>query len=131
MISGLLGSGNVQIAGGQASIPYISINYNEQNPMTGMVRVNGSTLEAYNGSSWIKFTQPYATVALSGSAESAINWAMHQERKEKEREELIKNNPALQKAYEAIKRAEENFDLLSKFVEHDKDDEEMSVSASP
>jgi hypothetical protein len=32
---------------------------------------------------------------------------------------LIANNPALEKAYEAVKRAEANFDILSKFVEND------------
>jgi hypothetical protein len=31
----------------------------------------------------------------------------------------MENNPALQKAYEAVKRAEDNFDILSKFVEDD------------
>jgi len=35
------------------------------------------------------------------------------------RKTLIENNPALQKAYAAVKRAEDNFDILSKFVEHD------------
>lgn len=34
---------------------------------------------------------------------------------------VVKDNPALQKAYEAIKRAEENFDILEKFVENDTD----------
>ena len=58
---------------------------------------------------------------------------MHQERKEKEREELIKNNPALQKAYEAIKKAEENFDIISKFVENDKEEnnEQWVAKATP
>jgi hypothetical protein len=32
---------------------------------------------------------------------------------------LIENNPALEKAYKAILRAEQNFDILSKFVEDD------------
>ena len=131
MISGLSGSGNVQVVGGQSSIPYISVNYNEQNPIMGMVRVNGSTLEAYNGSTWIQFTQPYATVTLSGTAESAINWAMKEQARAIEREQLIKNNPALQNAWNAIKRAEDNFDLLSKFVENDTNNNEEWMAASP
>jgi len=36
---------------------------------------------------------------------------------------LIENNPALQKAYAAVRRAEDNFDILAKFVEHDLDAE--------
>jgi hypothetical protein len=38
------------------------------------------------------------------------------------RKTLIKNNPALEKAYESIQRAEANFDILSKFVENDVED---------
>ena len=51
--------------------------------------------------------------------------------KEKEREALIKNNPALQNAYNAIKRAEENFDIISKFVENDEVDETWVARAAP
>ena len=35
---------------------------------------------------------------------------------------LAQNNPALMKALEAVKRAEDNFEILSKFVEHDNAD---------
>lgn len=126
MIGGLIGNGNIHVTNGNSAIPYISINYDEKNPIMGMVRVNGSTLEAFNGTSWIAFTQPYASVGLTGSAESAINWAMQQERKEKEREALIRKNPALQNAWDAIKRAEDNFDILSKFVENDTQSEEQT-----
>lgn len=126
MISGIFGTGSVIVSNGQSSLPYISVNYNEQNPMLGMVRVNGSTLEAYNGTTWIQFTQPFASITLTGSAESALNWAMREQQKALEREETIKKHPALQNAYEAIKRAENNFDIISKFVEHDKDDDHES-----
>jgi hypothetical protein len=33
---------------------------------------------------------------------------------------LAQNNPAMMKALEAIKRAEENFELLEQFVKYDK-----------
>ena len=32
------------------------------------------------------------------------------------RETLVKNNPALQKAYQAVQRAEENFDILQRIA---------------
>ena len=35
------------------------------------------------------------------------------------RDQMIKDNPVLQKAWEAIKKAEDNFDILTKFVESD------------
>jgi hypothetical protein len=35
--------------------------------------------------------------------------------------EAVQKNPALTKAFEAIAKAESNFDILAKFVEHDKE----------
>ena len=131
MIGGLIGNGSVIVTNGNSSLPYISVSYDEKNPIMGMVRVNGSNLEAFNGTSWIAFTHSFATVGLSGSAESAINWAMTEQRRAMEREQLIKNNPALQNAWDAIKRAEDNFDLLSKFVENDTNNNEEWMAASP
>lgn len=119
MIGGILGIGNVQVTNGTSSLPYIRVNYDEKNPVMGMVRVNGPNLEAFNGTSWIAFTHSFATVSLSGAAESAINWAIQEQRRSLEREQLIKNNPALKNAWDAIKRAEDNFDIISKFVEND------------
>ena len=131
MIGGILGNGSIQVSGGNSTVPYISVNYDEKNPIMGMVRVNGSNLEAFNGTSWIAFSQPFTTVGLSTAAESAINWAMKEQARAIEREQLIKNNPALQNAWNAIKRAEDNFDIISKFVENDKAEDETWMAASP
>jgi hypothetical protein len=64
-------------------------------------------------------TTSYATVDLAGDAQTTLQWAREQRDKQSKREALIKDNPALQKAMEAIARAEANFDILAKFVEHD------------
>ena len=74
----------------------------------------------------------YATVQMTPDAESLLDWAQQERARQFRREHLIKNNPALQKAYEAIKRAEENFDLLEKFVENDPvESEAEQVQSSP
>jgi hypothetical protein len=41
---------------------------------------------------------------------------------------LAQKNPALMKALEAVKRAEDNFDILSKFVENDLDAELREIA---
>jgi hypothetical protein len=88
--------------------------------MQGMLRINNSDMEVFNGNNWQMVSSSYATVSLDQDVLDVIQWARTQRQLEMNRKTLIENNPALQKAYEAVKRAEANFDILSKFVEHDK-----------
>lgn len=118
MINGINSSGRyITVSGGSISGPYISPGA----VGAGMMRWNPNmnSMEINDGNSWISMPHNYATVELNPEAESLLDWARRERDKQLQREELIKNNPALQKAYEAIQRAEENFDLLSKFVEND------------
>lgn len=114
MIKGLMGNGSVVVNGGNTSVPYV--NQNTNNPMQGMVRVWGSDMQVYDGNSWLTMSTSYATVELNGEAQSLLQWAREQKQKQADREDRIKKNPALQKAYENIKRAEENFDLIDALV---------------
>jgi hypothetical protein len=127
MIKGLMGGQGVVVSGGNTSIPYINMSSGYQsNPMQGMMRVSGSDIQVFDGSSWVTLNSSYATVELNGEVQSIIQWAREERNKQLERTKLIKDNPALQKALEAIERAEANFDLLAKFVEHDN-----TVQSSP
>lgn len=114
MIKGLIGSSNVVVSGGNTSVPYINSNMN--NPIQGMIRVSGSDMQVFDGSSWIVMNTSYATVDLSPDAQSLLQWAREQRTKEVERKSRIKKNPALQKAWENIQRAEDNFDLIDALV---------------
>jgi hypothetical protein len=71
----------------------------------------------------------YATVSLDQETQDLLQWARTQRQLELNRATLIENNPALENAYKSILRAEQNFDILSKFVENDK--EETTVSMGP
>jgi len=117
MIKGLTGTRGVTVSGGDTSLPYISPNGN--NPIQGMIRVNNTDLEVFNGTGWQSLPSSYATVSLDQDTQDLLQWARTQRTLEMNRSVLIKNNPALEKAHEAILRAEANFDILSKFVEED------------
>jgi hypothetical protein len=114
MINGLMGGSSVIVNGGNTSVPYV--NQNSSNPMQGMVRIWGSDMQVFDGSAWITMTTSYATVDLTPDAQSLLQWAREHRDKQLKREERIKNNPGLQKAWENIKRAEENFDLIDALV---------------
>ena len=118
MIKGLMGNQGVIVSGGNTSVPYV--NQNSSNPMQGMIRIWGSDMQVFDGTAWINMATSYATVSLDAEAQSLLEWARKQRQLEMNRASLIENNPALENAYRAILRAEQNFDILSKFVENDK-----------
>jgi len=121
MIKNLTGVCGLTVSGGSPSFPYIP--QNSSNPIQGMIRVNNQDLEVFNGSNWQQLSTSYATVSLDQEILDVIQWARTQRTLERNRAVLIENNPALEKAYKAILRAEQNFDILSKFVENDLDAE--------
>lgn len=117
MIKGLQGITGVTVTGGNTSLPYVSPNPN--NPMTGMIRINNTELEVFTGSNWQIISSSYATVGLDQEVLDLIQWARAQRTMALNRMTLAQNNPALMKVLERIKKAEDDFELLSKFVEYD------------
>jgi len=118
MIKGLTGITGITVSGGNTALPYVGPNAN--NPMTGMLRINNTDIEVFNGSSWQQLSTSYATVSLDQEILDIIQWARAQRTMQLNRLTLAQNNPAMLKALEAIKRAEENFELLEQFVKYDK-----------
>lgn len=121
MIKGLMGNQGVTVSGGNTALPYISSNAN--NPIQGMIRINNTDLEVFNGTAWQSLPSSYATVTLDQDTQDLLQWARTQRALERNRAVLIELNPALEKAYRAVLRAEANFDILTKFVENDLDAE--------
>lgn len=109
-----MGNTGVIISGGNTSVPYV--NQNSSNPMQGMIRVWGNDMQVFDGTTWMNMSTSYATVSLDAETQDLLQWARTQRQLELNRATLVKNNPALQKAKEAIERAEENFDLLQRII---------------
>ena len=84
----------------------------------GLVRYNPSMnrLEVNDGSVWLELINQDFTLTISDQATKAIDWATRKMSEENERERRARDNPALQKALEAIKRAENNFELIDQMV---------------
>lgn len=126
MIKNINAGFGLTVSGSINSDPYISPG----STGAGMMRWNPNMncIEVNDGNMWKQFAWSYPTVELDSNAKSVIAWAMQKMQEDSLRQQRIRNSPALQKAYEAIKRAEENFDLLEKFVEHDSDDGQVQAS---
>ena len=114
MIKGLLGTQGIKVSGGDTSVPYI--NQNTINPMTGMVRVWGSDMQVFDGTSWLNMNSSYATVSLDQEIQDLILWAKAQRQMALNRMTIAQNNPSLMKALEKLKKAEDNFDILQRIV---------------
>jgi hypothetical protein len=126
MLKGLTGVCGVTVSGGNPSLPYI--NPNPNNPIQGMIRVNGSDFQVFDGHSWQQLATGYSTVSLDQEILDVIQWARTQRTIALNRMTLAQNNPALMRALEAVKRAEDNFEFLSKFVEDQLDRELREIA---
>jgi hypothetical protein len=121
MLKGLTSGKGTVVSGGNYGYPYIPMN--STNPIQGMLRLNNQDMQVFDGSSWITVGASYASVDLDVDTQSLLEWARTERTRQNLRLERIRNNPALQKAYEAIQRAEANFDILDKIVGDDLDAE--------
>jgi hypothetical protein len=87
----------------------------------GQVRYNPSMnrLEVNDGAVWLELRNPNVELSLSTQATKAIEWALRKMEVETERERRAEHNPALQKALEAVRRAEEQYELIDQLVGKD------------
>lgn len=115
MIKGIMGQQGVIVDAGNTSLPYVS--QNDSNSFQGLMRIRGNDIQYYDNGVWNILPSSYATVRLEPHTEALLKWCEAQQQMSFRRLELAKDNPALMKALEAIQRAEENYEILAKFVE--------------
>jgi len=108
MIKSLMAGQYINIQNGYTSAPYISPGA----AAAGMIRWNPNTqnFEINDGAVWQQYTMANPTIELNNEARELLDFV----KKQRDRQRLVEQNPALQKALEAIHRAEDNFDLLEK-----------------
>ena len=105
MIKGLTGGAYLNVMGGSTSVPYVGSN--TSNPMQGMVRINGSDLQVFDGSSWLSMGGSYATVDLNPDAQSILEWARKKMNEESEWIRLAEKNKSVAIALENLNKARE------------------------
>jgi hypothetical protein len=117
MIKGLQGITGVSVGAGNTSLPYV--NPNPNNPMTGMIRINNTDLEVFNGSNWQMISASYATVGLDQEVLDIIQWARKKRDEEKEILALAQTNSAVKNALDAVERAKEQLKIIKDLsIEH-------------
>ena len=111
MIKGLQGNIGVTVNGGNTSVPYV--NQNTNNPIQGMIRVWGTDMQVFDGSSWMNMSTSYATVGLDQDTQNLLQWVKSKQRQEIEILELATKNEAVRIALENVKKAQDQLTITA------------------
>lgn len=89
------------------------------NSLVGQLRYNGSSqnLEVYDGNSWIMMNSAYPTIELSPHVQAVVAWAQVKMAEETRIKELAAKHPAVADALEALKKAEEQVQIVTALVD--------------
>ena len=109
MIKGLIGDAYITVTGGNTSVPYINTNPN--NPMQGMIRINGSDMQVFDGSMWTTMNTSYASLTLNTTYQSVLHWAMQKMQDEREIINSAKKHPAVKIALDNLEKAKQQLDV--------------------
>ena len=84
--------------------------------MQGMLRINGSEFELFDGLSWVKIYMSNADIGLSSSANAAIDWAIKKMAEEEEWKKLAESNQAVKIALDNLEKARQQVDITAKLA---------------
>jgi len=111
MIKGLQGITGITVSGGNTALPYVGPN--SSNPLTGMLRVNGTEMEVFNGSNWQMLSTSYATVGLDQDVLDIVQWARKRRDEEQKWYELASTNEAVRIALDQLEQAKTRLELTA------------------
>lgn len=115
MIKGLASIGKYTIvSAGNTSVPYINQNIN--NPMQGMIRVWGTDMQVFDGTTWVLMNTSYSSVGLTPDAESLLDWARQKRQEELELKALANSNPTIKDLIETIKQKQEQITIVRSLI---------------
>jgi AAA+ superfamily predicted ATPase len=80
---------------------------NNENPIQGMMRVWGTDIQVFNGSSWTDINASYATITLDTNSLDLLNWAKKKKMEEEVLISLPSDNPAVKIARANVNRAKQ------------------------
>ena len=111
MIKGLAQTGKYTVVSfGNTSVPYV--NQNSNNPMQGMVRISGSDMQVFEGSSWVVMNTSYASVGLSPDAELLLDWARQKRDEEVTTLKLAETNPTIKSLLDEMNKYKNQIEMV-------------------
>jgi len=102
------------VSAGNTSVPYVNPNIN--NPIQGMIRISGTDMQVFDGTTWMKMNTSYASVGLSPDAEALLDWAKKKRDEEIEIDLLAAANPTIKDLLEQIKEKEDQIQMVMTLI---------------
>jgi len=89
------------------------------NNLVGQMRYNGSGqyIEVYDGSSWLAMGTAYPTIELAPHVQAVVVWAQIKMAEESRLQELAARHPSVADALDALKKAEEQVQIVAALVD--------------
>ena len=144
MITSITGSDGVFVENGQVSLPYHTPMSGDT--FSGVLRLNNGSIQYWSNGSWLNMPTNYPTIRLDSNIANWVRDKMTREADQRRELEYLTRrsaeHPSLQKAYEAIIRAEDrlnadidravaDFKMLDKLVGEEHATAGELVSMSP
>lgn len=116
MINSIVGLGSVTVSAGTSGRPYY--NMNNQNPAMGSLRFNAytSTIEAFDGITWVQMPSTVPSISLDPEAEAALSWARKQMQNEVYILGLSKEYPAIKELLDQLTDIKHKIDMVVALV---------------
>ena len=120
MIKGINTGTGLTVNNGYTSWPnFYNNSVSNSNTLVGQMRYNGSAqcIEVYDGMTWLSMGSSYPTIVLAPHVQAVVNWAQTKMAEESRLRELAAKHPTVADALAAVKRAEEQVQIVAALVE--------------
>ena len=120
MIKGINTGTGLTVNNGYTSWPnFYNNSASNGNTLVGQMRYNGSAqgVEVYDGMTWLSLGSAYPTVELAPHVQGVVAWAQTKMAEESRLRELAAKHPTVADALEAVRRAEEQVQIVAALVE--------------
>ena len=120
MIKGINTGTGLTVNNGYTSWPnFYNNSASNGNTLVGQMRYNGSAqcIEVYDGMTWLSMGSAYPTVELAPHVQAVVNWAQIKMAEESRLKALAAKHPTVADALAAVKRAEEQVEIVAALVD--------------
>ena len=111
MINSIFASGRYTVVTGGTSFSYYPPPQPQPQSITGQLRLNGSTLEVFDGNGWISASN-FTSIGLTTEAEELLDWVRKKRDEERNLETLSKTNPAIADLMHQVKEKLEQIEVV-------------------
>jgi hypothetical protein len=109
IINGIVGDAYITVSGGSAPVQHVAPNGN--NPMQGMLRINNTDIQVFDGNTWRSVSTGWAAITLNPVYQETLHWAQKKMHEEKEMLRLAEKHASVKIALDNLNKAKQQLDV--------------------